>query len=55
MVEFIRAHERISAESCLGERTIWKLEDKSVQLFVPQEYTSKTCYLLIHFHGLGFF
>jgi hypothetical protein len=51
MVEYIRPHVRISAENCPGERQQWMLDGKSVQLFIPNEFTGDSCHLVIHFHG----
>ena len=53
MTESIRAHERVSAKICEGKRINWQLQDKSVQLFIPNNYDNTLpVNLIIHFHGV---
>lgn len=53
MTESIRSHERVSAENCNGERIRWEIQSKSVQLFIPEGFTSDSGKnLILHFHGM---
>jgi len=46
-------HERVSADQCPGNRIKWKFQGKSVQLFIPQDYSGSVMpHLIIHFHGV---
>jgi len=53
MTESIRAHDRVSAENCDGERISWEIQGKPVQLFIPESFTSDSgSNLILHFHGM---
>ena len=52
MQDFIRAHDRVSIDECIGKRIGWMLGDKKVQLFIPQTISNDSPNdLIIHFHG----
>ena len=53
MEEHIRPHVRVKADSSSGQRIGWELDDKKVQLFIPETLLHRNqTELLIHFHGL---